>query len=143
MKKNLNQHLLLLLVVWLLYGLCQEDLFLTSFSSIILGVSYFRTLLGYPAKDFVPKLSWPAVALISLILGYGWRLIIPEPESASSLFPMVVTTMQSATIFASLYAWFRPSLKKHSFCLGFLSWCTVALSVNVTFNIITLSVFLL
>lgn len=142
-KHNLIEIFLIVISSWAVYGSCQEDFVLPLVSGSILSITFFRELLNpnkYVSKK-PKKISWATVLTLSLFLGWMWITISPRNYPSDFIQSYTIFVLQSGSIFASILIWFNQNYTYRFFFLRLMAWITVALSVNVDFNPLSLITF--
>ncbi|MBU0469422.1 MAG: transglutaminase-like domain-containing protein [Candidatus Omnitrophica bacterium] len=71
---------------------------------------------------------------ISVLIGAIWRNFVPPPANSVAFVPILVSAVQSASILVAVLMWFCFDYKYRSYYLKFLTWLTVASSINVPFD---------
>ncbi len=142
MNKSIINILALMFTSWALYGLCQRDLLLPALSA---GIILFSFILRSKTLDkeyaFFQQLPLPAIIIISFLAGMIWRNVVPIPEDANAPLLKLTSALQSAAIVAGTLLALRPLSKRTLYSLGFCSWLTAAVSINVPFTQDMLMVF--
>ena len=133
---------IVMLLAWATYGLCQEDTLLPQAAAgVILFSLMARFRSGEKQFAWLNAIPLSVIIIVSFVIGYVWRTMIPPPEETVSPFPEITAAVQAATIFAALLIWLKPFTRKHQRQLFFLAWLTVAVSINVPFDSPMLFVF--
>ncbi len=126
---------LLLISSWTVYSYCQNDTLLAHCATVIIICSLLmRIKTGHKHFALFNHIPLSAIIIASFFIGLTWRNMYPPPEEAASPFPVITAALQSGSIFASLIIWLKPFAKKNIHHLFFLSWLTVALSINMAFT---------
>ena len=126
---------LLLISSWTVYSHCQEDTSLPfSAAAIIICSLLMRIKTGSRQYVFFRHVPLSVIIIASFFAGLTWRNMYPPLEDTFSPFPTVTAALQSGSIFASILIWLKPFTKKNAYRLFFLTWLTVALSVNRAFT---------
>ncbi|OGX38367.1 MAG: hypothetical protein A3C36_06230 [Omnitrophica WOR_2 bacterium RIFCSPHIGHO2_02_FULL_52_10] len=135
MTKQYFNTALLLFCAWTVYGSCQGDTLLPRLAGLMI-IATLLTRLRSGDKHYAFFARWPLSVIIfaSLAGGFTWRGMFPPPQEAASPFPAVTAAFQSASVFAALLIWLKPFAWKNLYQLFFLSWLTVAVSINVPFT---------
>ncbi|HLF18191.1 MAG TPA: transglutaminase-like domain-containing protein [Candidatus Omnitrophota bacterium] len=135
MTKHYFHLLIILLLAWTLYGLCQEDVILPMIAGGLAVLTYLLRLnSGERAFAWAGRLPLAVVLLTSLIAGIAWRTFTPAPAAASAIYIGIISVWQSASVIASAILWLTPFTLKNIYRLTATSWVIVALSINVPFD---------
>ena len=126
---------ILLITSWTVYSYCQNDTLLAHSAAIIIVLSLLtRIKTGDKQYALFGHIPLSMIIIVSFIAGLTWRNMYPPIEDTVSPFPTFTAALQSGSIFASLIIWLKPFAKKNVHYLFFLSWLTVALSINTAFT---------
>lgn len=134
-KRRQSELFFPLVLAWSVYAFAQKDLLLPALALLLVGSAYLTSVFSRKAqKPAKLKMSVRSIINISVLLGAVWRNFMPPPEEAVAFVPILVSAVQSASIFISVMVWFSSDYKYRTLYLRFLPWLTVATSINIPFN---------
>lgn len=141
-KRQNREVFILIILSWLTYSFCQMDFYVTAISAFVLFASLLKELFISPSQKTV--VSFSSRLLVGLTFGFSifYKIFVVEPpDNSISFVPIIVPAAQVTFILLTLYFWFQFSSKRRIYIINLLCFLTVATSINVPLNSLTVIFF--